>query len=115
MPSQKGLRVDIGDVRGTEEAVFTLTRVTLGSDGTTDGRVSAAGGSLTVTILDSDDTSVTVRFGSIYQIVREDRGSVNIPVTISASPVEDVTINLRFDTEDDTATYRYDYTATARG
>ena len=111
---RRAFEVDIGDVRGTEEVVFTLDKVTSSRGGTSDGRVSLVQKSLTVTILDSDDPSVTVGFGRTYQIVRESDGSVDIPVTISASPVEDVTVNLLFDGPDDTADFRYDFSLPSR-
>ena len=45
--------------------------------------------------------------------MRESDGSINIPVRISASPVEDVTVNVRFDSNDDTATIGDDFRASS--
>ena len=94
--------------------VFTLDRVTSGSDGTTDGSVSVGGSDLTVTINDSDDTSVRVLFGRTYQFAHESSGSVDILVRISASPVEDVTVDLRFRSADDTASIGDDFLLPSR-
>ena len=63
--------------------------------------------------VDADAPSVDVRFGHIYWIVLENVGSYDIPVTISASPGEDVTVNVQFDHEDDTATIQNDFRASS--
>ena len=53
-------------------------------------------------------------FGRTYQIVRESDGSVDIPVRISASPVEDVAVILLFDGPDDTADINDDFSLPSR-
>ena len=60
---------------------------------------------------------VTVRFRSSFRLVHEDSGKVDLTVTISSSPSEDATVNLVFDSPDDTATLGsrfYDFQPTVR-
>ena len=56
---------------------------------------------------------VTVQFRSAYRIVREGTGEVDLTVSISASPAEDVKVRLGFDSPDNTATYGVDFQPTA--
>ena len=64
------------------------------------------------TVSDPPDP-VTVRFWATYLLVREGTGEVDLTVAISSSPAETVTVNLDFDSPDDTATYGRDYQPTA--
>ncbi len=60
---------------------------------------------------------VTVRFRSPFRLVHEDSGKVDLTVTISSSPSEDATVNLVFDSPDDTADIGfsfYDFQPTVR-
>ena len=107
--------VEIGDVRGTEEVEFWLDRSGSGAVLTSDVLLSS--GRLTVTILDSDDPSVTVEFEDTYLFVRENDGEVDLTVRISSSPIENVSVNLLFGSPDDTATLGsryYDFQPTVR-
>ena len=96
--------------------MFTLDNVTSGRGGTRDGSVL-----LDSAIADGNDsTTPTIRRSTVgfgygpIKLVRENEGSVDIPVTISASPVEDVTVNLSFDGPDDTADFRDDFLLPSR-
>ena len=75
----------------------------------TDDLLESDSVSWTVHVEPNTPSTVTVGFGRTYQIVRESDGSVDIPVTISASPVEDVAVILLFDGPDDTADINDDF------